>query len=439
MIELQPQPGKQTDFFKSNADILIYGGGAGGGKTWSLIVEPLRNIHIKGFTAVIFRRTYSQIRMAGGLWSAVENIYPYFGGVPSGSSWYFQKDGYKTEIKFSHIQHEKDKQNYQGAEIPLICFDELTHFSESQFFYLLTRNRSTCGIKPYVRATTNPDPNSWVKKFIQWWIDEDTGLPIEERSGKNRYFYRQGEIYTWGDSPEEVLENNNKANLSDIKSLCFISAKLDDNPILKINDPSYEANLKSQDNYTRELLLEGNWNVKPIKGEIFKNPNFEEWEETDYSIGHIDPAYSGKNDTAFTIIGKRENGFYQVRGKVWRKNIVDCYYDILEELKKYKVGTLYVESNKDGTLSSAKTLSKLRGGDVKPYHENLNKHIKIMQFGYKNWDKLLFPYDIDKGYLNQILDYTEGEEPDDAPDSLSSALRIITARKTKQKIKYYDI
>ena len=86
MIELKPQPGKQTDFFKSQADILIYGGGAGGGKTWSLIVEPLRNIHIKGFNAVIFRRTYAQIRQAGGLWSLVEEIYPYFGGTPSGSS-----------------------------------------------------------------------------------------------------------------------------------------------------------------------------------------------------------------------------------------------------------------------------------------------------------------------------------------------------------------
>lgn len=439
MIELKPQPGKQTDFFKSQADILIYGGGAGGGKTWSLIVEPLRNIHIKGFNAVIFRRTYAQIRQAGGLWSLVEEIYPYFGGTPSGSSWYFNKNGYKTEIRFSHIQHEKDKQNYQGAEIPLICFDELTHFSESQFFYLLTRNRSTCGVKPYVRATTNPDPNSWVKKFIQWWIDEDTGLPIEERSGEIRYFYRDGESYTWGDSIDEVMKLNSKANHNDIKSLSFISARLEDNKILQEKDPSYRASLISQDSYTRELLLNGNWNVKPITGDIFKNPKFDEWIESDYSIGHIDPAYSGKNTTALTILAKLNDGYFQARGKVWRKNVVDCYYDILEELNRYKVGTLYVESNKDGTLSSAKTLSKLRNGNVKPYHENLNKHIKIMQFGYKNWDKIIFPYDIDKEYLNQILDYTEGIEPDDCPDSLASSIRIMTAQRTKQRVNYYDI
>ena len=70
------------------------------------------------------------------------------------------------------------------------------------------RNRSTSGIKPRIRATTNPDPDSWVARFIDWWIDED-GFPIPERSGKLRYFMLDGNDVNdliWGNTKKEVLQ-----------------------------------------------------------------------------------------------------------------------------------------------------------------------------------------------------------------------------------------
>jgi hypothetical protein len=73
--------------------------------------------------------------------------------------------------------------DWQGAQIPLICFDELTHFRAHQFFYMVSRNRSTCGVRPYIRATCNPDADSWVANFLAWWIDPETGFPIPERAG----------------------------------------------------------------------------------------------------------------------------------------------------------------------------------------------------------------------------------------------------------------
>ena len=82
----------------------------------------------------------------------------------------------------------------------MIGFDELTHFSRSQFLYMLSRNRSTCGVRPYMRATTNPDADSWVADFIAWWIDQDTGLAIPERSGVVRYFTTISDEVIWGDS-----------------------------------------------------------------------------------------------------------------------------------------------------------------------------------------------------------------------------------------------
>ena len=82
---------------------------------------------------------------------------------------------------------------------------------------MLSRNRSTCGVKPYIRGTTNPDADSWVAPFIQWYWDADTGYPIPERSGVIRYFTRLGDEIIWGDTPEAVMahspENRSRVSL----------------------------------------------------------------------------------------------------------------------------------------------------------------------------------------------------------------------------------
>ncbi|WP_240491317.1 terminase large subunit domain-containing protein [Pirellula sp. SH-Sr6A] len=140
-------------------------------------------------------------------------------------------------------------------------FDELTHFTESQFFYMLSRNRSTCGIRPYVRATCNPEPG-WVADFLAWWIDQSTGLAIPERSGVVRYFIRGNDekIY-WGDTKEEIIEEFPEYSPEDILSVTFILATLDDNKILQKKDPGYKARLMSLSKIERDRLLGGNWKV----------------------------------------------------------------------------------------------------------------------------------------------------------------------------------
>ncbi|MDA3918736.1 MAG: terminase family protein [Deltaproteobacteria bacterium] len=271
---ITPHSGFQADFLSSPADIAIGGGSAGAGKTHALLMEVVRNANVPRFTSVIFRRTYPQIKAGGGLWDTSMELYgPLSDAKPNetGHEWRFSSG---AKVKFSHLEYEKNKLDWQGSQIPLICFDELTHFSKNMFFYLLSRNRSTCGVKPYVRATCNPDPDSWVAKFIEWWIDQDTGFPIKERSGVLRYFIKDKDSYVWGDSKDEVLARvphiidpllaaepgTNPHDL--VKSLTFIPGSIYENVELLRVDPGYLGNLMAQDEETKAQLLDGNWKIR---------------------------------------------------------------------------------------------------------------------------------------------------------------------------------
>jgi Terminase large subunit, T4likevirus-type, N-terminal len=125
---------------------------------------------------VIFRRERVQVFNEGGLWDEASEIYPLLGARSNRNeaTWTFPKG---SSVSFSHLQLADDVQAHQGAQIVLIEWDELTHFLASQFWYMFSRNRSKSGIRPYQRASTNPDPDSWVADLIEWWIDQDQFLP----------------------------------------------------------------------------------------------------------------------------------------------------------------------------------------------------------------------------------------------------------------------
>lgn len=291
---IEPQKGYQLKALSSKADIVIGGGAAGTGKTYSLLLEFLRHINNPGWGGVIFRRTSPQIRNEGGLWDTSMDIFTHVGAEPKESSleWKFEKG---AKLKFSHLEYEKNKFDWQGSQIPFIGFDELTHFSESMFFYLLSRNRSVCGVRPYVRATCNPDPDSWVAKLIEWWIDQDTGFPIPERDGKVRYFCRDGSNYIWGDSQQECVDkawyyleplvlNSGIDPSAFIKSLTFVSGSIYDNKKLLEVNPEYLGNLASQDEQQKKILLEGNWKTVVTENDIYEYQAFKSMFDSPYSV-----------------------------------------------------------------------------------------------------------------------------------------------------------
>ena len=281
---IKPQIGYQQIALSSKADIVIGGAAAFVGKTFALLLDPLRHVSVNGFGGVIFRRTSVQIRNEGGLWDTSVKLYPILGAEPRESSldWKFPSG---AKISFRHLEYEKNKYDWQGAQIPFLGFDELTHFTESMFFYLLSRNRSNCGVKPYVRATCNPDPESWVYKLINWWIDTDTGFPILERRGKLRYFIKYGSDYIWGDNYGEVYDkaehiikpmmDSSGLDAKDfIKSITFVSGSIYDNKKGLEYDPSYPGNLLSQDEDTRRQLLEGRWKVSNSPMDVYEHDVF---------------------------------------------------------------------------------------------------------------------------------------------------------------------
>ncbi|MGN6438182.1 MAG: terminase large subunit domain-containing protein [Agriterribacter sp.] len=278
---IKPQPGFQEDFLSSEADIVIGGGAAGAGKTFAELLEALRHKEVPKFNAMFFRRTTVQIRTPGGLWDESSSLYPLFGGNSNSQhlTWYFKSGAL---VKFSHLEHEQDIYQHQGGQYCLIIFDELTHFTKKQFMYLLSRNRSVCGVKPYVRATCNPDAESFVAEMIEWYIDQEErlpngepnphyGYPIEERVGKIRYFLVDKDEFVWGDSKQEVIdkcphifEDEKMAGLNPehfIKSFTFIPGTIYGNKELMDKNPEYLANLKAQDESEQNRLLLGNWKI----------------------------------------------------------------------------------------------------------------------------------------------------------------------------------
>lgn len=361
---IKPQPGYQEIALSSPADIVIGGAAAFVGKTFALLLDPLRHTHIPDFGGVIFRRTSVQIRNEGGLWDTSMKLYQSVKAEPRESSldWRFPSG---AKISFRHLEFEKNKYDWQGAQIPFLGFDELTHFTESMFFYLLSRNRSGCGVKPYVRATCNPDPESWVFKLISWWIDIDTGFPILERRGVVRYFIKYGDAYIWGNSYDEVrdkamhiinpmIEQSGLRAEDFIKSITFVSGSIYDNKKGLENDPSYPGNLLSQDEDTRRTLLEGRWKVSNSPNDVYEHEPFMGLFENLINVNHdgryitADIAMKGSNKLVVGYWEGMELMDIAMMDKSDGKEVIEL---ISKMAQRYSVENRYICYDSDGVGS----------------------------------------------------------------------------------------
>ena len=238
MIEYDwyPHPGPQYEFCTRPEFEVLFGGSAGPGKTDCLIVEAARYVHVEGYRAILFRRTFPQLQeIIDRCW----NMYPQWGGVYKAGEhrWYF---GRNTFIQLSHMQHEANMYDHQGKEYHFAGFDELTQFLEAQYMYLHSRVRMPPkGVPLRIRSTTNPGGIGHVfckKRFID--VANPLETYIDPMSGQSR---------------------------------CFVPATVYDNPTLISEDPLYVKRLEALPEIEKMRLLYGKWDI--FEGQVFTELN----------------------------------------------------------------------------------------------------------------------------------------------------------------------
>ena len=324
------------------------------------------------------------------------------------------------------------------------CFDELTHFSEKQFFYMLSRNRSTCGVKPYVRATCNPDADSWVAKFIAWWIDPETGYPIKERSGVKRYFTRVDDTVIWGDTAEECAEKSG-VDISLCKSVTFIASSIHDNKALLAADPSYLASLNALSLVERERLLNGNWKIKPAAGLYFPRngirivktipdkllTSVRAWDlaATEITTSNKDP-----DRTCGTLWGRMRNGQYiildGIRVAKNAANVRDLIVSTAKQDKTmYGTSKIFIpqdpgQAGKDQSRSYAKILTGYSFMS-NPVTGNKITRAEPMAAQWQNGNIYMLEGEWNKPYLDEMDGFPDLLH-DDYVDSSSDGFRIVS-------------
>ena len=242
-----PNPGPQTEFLAAAEREVLYGGSAGGGKTFSLIADPMRYFDSPNFNGLILRRTNDELREI--IWKTQE-LYP---KAFKGAKWQEKKSQWVfpsgARLWLTYLERDEDVLRYQGQAFSYIAFDELTqHPTPFAWNYMRSRLRTTDPNLPiFMRGTTNPGGpgHAWVK---QMFID-----PAPANTPFIATDLETGEELRYPDThPEKPGQPLFKRR--------FIPASLYDNPYLA-NDGAYEANLLSLPEMQRRQLLEGDWAV----------------------------------------------------------------------------------------------------------------------------------------------------------------------------------
>lgn len=246
-IIFQPNPGPQTDFLSASEQEVLYGGAAGGGKSFAMVADPVRYMNNPSANMLLLRRTTEELRE---LVSISKDLFPK--AIPGikfserDKTWYTPRG---AKLWMSYLDRDDDVLRYQGQAFTWIGFDELTQWNSPYAWdYMRSRLRTSTasGLELYMRATSNPggpghqwvkkmfvDPGPWGKAF--WATNIETGERI---------------VYPKGHSKEGYPLFKRR----------FIPAKLFDNPYLT-ESGMYEANLLSLPEHQRRQLLEGDWDI----------------------------------------------------------------------------------------------------------------------------------------------------------------------------------
>ena len=261
-----PNKGPQTEFLAASEREVLYGGAAGGGKSFGLLADPMRYFNNPNFNGLILRRSTDELREL--IWKSQE-LYP---RAFKGAKWAEKKSQWSfpsgAKLWLTYLDRDQDVLRYQGQSFSYIAVDELTQYPSSFCWdYLRSRLRTTDPTLPiFMRATTNPGGigMGWVKRtFIDPAPANTKFVAKDQESGKD-LVYPEGH-----DRAGEPLFYRR-----------FIPARLSDNPYL-MEGGQYEANLLSLPEMQRRQLLDGDWSVTD-------GAAFSEWRHKDHVIEPYD-------------------------------------------------------------------------------------------------------------------------------------------------------
>jgi hypothetical protein len=295
-VKIAPQPGGQTNYFTRTEYEVLFGGSAGPGKSWALVVDALglqfkqtplgcAAIDVPSYRGVMFRRKTTEFTK---LIDETRKYYPHLGGVfllgrrgDPGPSWNFPSG---ARIFICHMEREGNKHDHDGQEYQFVGFDELTQFTLTQYLHLLSRTRTTVkDLWVRVRSTTNPMGAglSWVRSRF-----------IKDLNPKQTYYFTAADDPVR--NPQGVMAKRGEKNAL---SRAFVPGYLHENLILMENDPTYAQKIMQMGKAYRRALLENDWYA--FSGTFFKDfvpgkmviDPFEipkSW----YLWGSLDPGYS---------------------------------------------------------------------------------------------------------------------------------------------------
>lgn len=447
---LKPQPGPQWDFATTEADVAILGGSAGVGKSFSLLLDPTRHFHRPKFGCVTLRRTETQLKKIGGIWDESYSIYPFLGGIDRQKppSWVFPSG---SRHDFGAIEYEKSLLDWHSAQIGQINFDELQQFTGKMFWYMFSRNRSMSGMRPIIRGGCNPDPDCFLADLLQWWIDEDTGFPIPERSGVLRWGVRSGHEIKWfdgkGDAIDWLMDCGLSSNEAIIvpKSYTFIPGNVYDNKILLETDPNYLANLKALAYVDRMRLLEGNWKVRATAGNFFKREWFEFVDavpaERPKTVRYWDRACTevlNGNDPDWTVgvkMSRCEKGYYWiedvVRDRVGPLRVERMITNTASVDERRTVIGIEQDPGQAGKVEAQMQARNLAGYRVKLFPVNTDKQTRAKTFSAQceAGNVKIMKGKWNKAFMDTLENFPEGLHDDDV-DAASGAFNYLTTKKT---------
>lgn len=303
-VIFKPASAPQAKFIKSDADLIVYGGARGSGKTFTSLMRFLRWIHDDNFHAYVIRKSSTDMVGGGGAFDeAIKMFTQYdsrveFTRKPMAIK-FPHSSGHKrltgADFTFVGLDGDAGKKALQGKQISACMVDEATHLTLDEIEWImsglrtLAKEKDGTPMKPSIWLTCNPDPDSYILEWIKdyYLYPENTfidgvnvgGRPNPERNGDYRYFLRQGNDYVWGETYEELFdkyshlygvdEDTGESECRPMK-FQFIGATIYDNPPLRKADPTYLQKLLGLSRVEKERMLYGSWFAREEDGGYWK-------------------------------------------------------------------------------------------------------------------------------------------------------------------------